>query len=79
MTLLNSAVGALVEIRAILGGAAITNRMHALGFYKGSMIRVVKAAPFRGPLLIEDAKTGARVMIGRGMADKIEVISAEKT
>jgi Fe2+ transport system protein FeoA len=79
VTLIDFPEGAVVEISALRGGAAFTQRLHALGFFTGSMIRLVKAAPFHGPLMIEDVTTGARIMIGRGMASKIEVCRGEQT
>jgi hypothetical protein len=34
---------------------------------------VVARAPFKGPLLVEDVATGARVMIARDLAEHIEM------
>lgn len=73
MTLLDLSEGTVVEIVALQGGAALAERLRDLGFFTGSKVRLKKAAPFNGPLMIEDVTTGACVMIGRGMADKIEV------
>jgi Fe2+ transport system protein FeoA len=73
VTLLDLSEGAVVEIRGLRGGAALAERLHAFGFFIGSRVRLVKVAPFRGPLMVEDVTSGARVMIGRGMAGKIEV------
>ena len=50
MTLLDLIRGTVVEIRALRGGAALTERLHAFGLFVGSKIRLVKTAP----LLIED-------------------------
>jgi Fe2+ transport system protein FeoA len=36
-------------------------------------VSVVARAPFKGPLLVEDVVTGARVMIARDLAGLIEV------
>ena len=73
MTLLELSVGAVAEILSFQGGVALAERLQALGIFAGTRVRVLKMAPFRGPFLIEDVKTGARIMIGRGMADRIEV------
>ena len=78
MTLLDLAEGNVAEIVALRGGASLAERLHAFGFYTGSKVRLKKAAPFRGPLLIEDVATGACVMLGRGMADKIEVSRGDR-
>jgi ferrous iron transport protein A len=74
VTLLDLREGSIAEIAALRGGAALAERLHAHGFFPGSKVRLVKAAPFHGPLLVEDVSTGARVMIGRGMAGTIEVV-----
>ena len=73
MTLLDLSEGAVVKIVKLQGGAALADRLHAFGLFTGSRVWLVKAAPFRGPLLVEEMTTGARVMIGRGVAGKIEV------
>jgi hypothetical protein len=39
---------------------------------------VVRAAPFRGPLLIEDISSGARTMIGRGIASHVEILNEKR-
>jgi len=53
--------------------------MAGFGIHEGKIIRLIKAAPFHGPLLIEDTASGARTMIGRGMAGTVEVIPEEPT
>ncbi len=73
MTLLDLAAGERAEIEAVRGELAVTRRMHALGIIAGRAVRLVRAAPFSGPLLIEDEATGARVMIARAMAAGVEV------
>jgi Fe2+ transport system protein FeoA len=65
--------GDVAVINRISGGRGILARMSGLGLYEGKKIRVVQAAPFRGPLLVEDVSSGARVMIGRGVASHVEI------
>jgi ferrous iron transport protein A len=77
MTLLNVQKGSIVKILALKGGAALAERLRALGFFPGSHVRLIKTAPFRGPLMIEEVTTGSRIMIGRGTAKKIEVSAGE--
>ena len=60
-------------ISRISGGKGVLSRMAGLGLHEGKTIRVVQAAPFRGPLLIEDVLSGARTMIGRGVASHVEI------
>jgi Fe2+ transport system protein FeoA len=73
MTLLDLAEGAVVEIRALPDDPEVAKRMEALGLYVGRRVRFVRAAPFSGPVLVEDEGTGARIMIARSMADDVEV------
>jgi len=46
-------------------------RLADLGIVAGTRIRVVRKAPFNGPIEVEVA--GSRFLIGRGLADKIVV------
>jgi Fe2+ transport system protein FeoA len=75
MTLLHLKEGACAEIGKFNGGKGFVERLNAMGLFKGNKVRLKKAAPFSGPLMIEDVCSGACIMIGRGMADQIEVIS----
>ena len=60
-------------ISDITGGRHMKARLDGLGIRAGKRIRLISSAPFHGPLLVEDTSTGARVMIGRGMASSVEV------
>jgi Fe2+ transport system protein FeoA len=73
MTLLDLAENDVAEIRALPDDPAAAERLHALGLFAGRKVRFVKAAPFSGPLLVEDPTTGARMMIARSMAKLVEV------
>jgi Fe2+ transport system protein FeoA len=73
LTLLELKEGDTAVISRIAGGRGVSSRMAGLGLHEGKKIRVVQAAPFRGPLLIEDVLSGARTMIGRGVASHVEI------
>ena len=73
MTLLDIEENEVAEISALPEDAAATKRMHALGLFLGRKIRFIRAAPFFGPVLVQDEATGARIMIARAMAGEIEV------
>ncbi|MBI5508075.1 MAG: ferrous iron transport protein A [Deltaproteobacteria bacterium] len=73
MTLLDLSEDEVVEIRSLPADANMARRMSSLGLFAGRRIRFVKAAPFAGPLLVEDQATGARLMIARAMAGEVEV------
>ena len=79
MTLLDLFENEVAEIRALPDDAVAARRMNALGLYVGREIRFIKAAPFSGPLLVEDKASGARIMIARAMAQQIEVGSGGPT
>jgi len=73
VTLLDLKEGQTAEVRAVRGGREVLRRLNAFGLHAGRIIRMVKAAPFRGPLLVEDVESGGRTMLGRGLAGKVEV------
>jgi Fe2+ transport system protein FeoA len=77
LTLLELKLGDVGVINRISGGKGILARMSGLGLYEGKKIKVVQAAPFHGPLLVEDLSSGARVMIGRGVASHVEIIDEQ--
>jgi len=62
--------GRIVVLREILGGMGIRRRLTDMGLRPGSQIRVVSNSR-RGPFVIGVGDT--RLMIGRGMAQKIMV------
>ncbi len=72
-TLLDMKEGETAVISAVTGGKGLKARMAGLGIREGRRFRLIRTAPFRGPLLVEDVSTGARIMIGRGMAACVEV------
>lgn len=65
--------GHSVIIRAIHAGRDIRGRLAALGLMNGVHVRVVRAGR-RNPTVI--ALQGARIVLGRGMAERIEVSPA---
>ena len=73
MTLEEIGEGAVAGVVRFHGGRRMIERLQSFGVHVGSTLRVLKAAPFRGPLLVEDLRSGARFMIGRGMASRIEI------
>ena len=73
VTLLDLKEGETASILRITGGRHLKARMAGLGIREGKCLKLIRAAPFSGPLLLEDTASGARVMIGRGMAASVEV------
>lgn len=77
MTLLKLENGHIAVVSKLNGGKSVVTRMHDLGFCEGKTIRLLRMAPFQGPLLVEDVDCGAKIMISREIASNIEVQSEE--
>jgi Fe2+ transport system protein FeoA len=73
MTLADIKEGNVAEIKKLSGGRNLCEKMQGFGLFIGSTVQLEQKAPFRGPLLVKDISNDARIMIGRGMAAKIEV------
>lgn len=73
MSLCEVESGNKVIIKRLNGGKRFIEKLNAMGIYEGMKVRIIRHAPFMGPILIEGVETPAKVMIGRGMAQKIEV------
>jgi len=59
------------ELISILGGQTINKRLADLGLTPGTRIKVLRKAPFFGPIEIE--VRGSKLVLGRGVASKILV------
>ena len=62
--------GSSVLLRRIRAGQDLEARLSAMGFVPGVTVTVHRNSP-HGPLLVE--VKGSRVMLGRGMAEKMAV------
>ncbi len=60
-----------LEILSITGGWGVRRSLNQMGIQPGDRVRVLRRAPFGGPLVIDNR--GTRVAVGRGMAEKIRV------
>ena len=69
--LINIKSGEDAEIISILGGQMVNKRLSDLGLTPGTKIKVLRRAPFRGPIEIE--VRGSKLVLGRGLASKILV------
>jgi len=73
MTLLDATVG---EALTVLDESACDNlaaTLAQMGIHQGDMVRLIRRAPFQGPVLVEVLGSGIRVALGRGMAAKLLV------
>ena len=70
MTLTMVHEGARAVLRSIEGGQQMRGRLAALGLLPGTELEVVQNSG-KGPFVV--AVRGSRIVIGRGMAARIEV------
>jgi ferrous iron transport protein A len=69
---LYEAVGqAYLKVCTILGGWEIRRSFNQIGIHTGDRIRVIRRAPFGGPLVIDNQ--GTRVAVSKQLAEKIKV------
>ena len=65
--------GDIAKIVKLSGGKVLINKLHSFGLRYGQVIRIVRFAPFRGPILIEDVKNQSKIMLDRTMAEYVSV------
>jgi DtxR family Mn-dependent transcriptional regulator len=76
-TLKKEETGTVSSIKAGHGqGRVFEKRLMDMGLTPGTRIRVVKSAPFHGP--VEIHVRGSRLALGRGMAERIFVEKKEE-
>ena len=71
MFLIEAQNGASIRIESFLTGAGLAAKLRQLGLVPGDIAKVVRRAPFRGPVLLE--VNGREIAIGRTIAAKIMV------
>ncbi len=71
MSLANVKAGRKVRFVNVRAGQALKARLAALGLVPGSELEVVSNS-FHGPFIV--AVKGSRLVLGRGMAQKIVVV-----
>ena len=64
--------GETATIAALHGGCVFQNRLRSVGITEGKKVRIVARHPLCGPLVVEIEHR--QVTIGRGMAQKIQVV-----
>jgi ferrous iron transport protein A len=75
MVLLDVQKGDWVRILSLQGGQGLEDKLTQHGLYPGDCVRVLRAAPLGGPLLVD--VHGREIALGRGIAQKILVEEAE--
>lgn len=70
-SLLQIPVGKTVRIDHFEGGKSITSKLRQHGLFIGDLARVVRKAPFAGPVLLD--VNGREIALSQGIAAKIFV------
>jgi len=74
MCLLDIEIGSSVRIVGFEGSQGLQTKLTQYGLYPGDIARLLRVAPFHGPVLIE--VSGREIALGRGVAAKVQVESA---
>lgn len=59
------------EIISVLGGTNANKRLSDLGLIHGTKVKLLRKAPYKGPIEIQFRST--RLILGYGLASKIQV------
>lgn len=70
-TLIQVQLGTTVLIHGFIGGKDLASKLRQYGLFIGDQARVLRSAPFTGPVLLE--VNGREIALGRGIAAKIIV------
>lgn len=71
MKLLDTPLNTQVKFLSIENTPSLAARLNQYGLYQGDSLRVMRAAPLGGPLLVQ--VNGREIALGREIADKIIV------
>ena len=71
MHLIDVEPGIWVKVTGFEGGVKFQDRLLQHGLYPGDEARILRAAPLKGPLLVE--VSGREIALGRAVAQKILV------
>ena len=74
-SLADTARGTRVRIISFEAGRGLKAKLNQFGLYPGDYARVVRLAPFDGPVLLE--VRGMEIALGRNIAERILVEVAE--
>lgn len=75
MRLANIKSGQWIRVIGFEGGHGLEYKLRQLGLAPGDLARVVRQAPFGGPLLVEVG--GRAIALGKSVASRIEVEKSE--
>jgi len=75
MKLVDGSLDKNYRVDSIDGGCMAKDRLWKLGIIPGVTIKIKRKAPLKGPFMLE--VNGADVVIGRGIASKINIRETE--
>jgi Fe2+ transport system protein FeoA len=78
MNLIDAPKGKTLKIVNIDGGDGVRRKLMALGFHKDDLVELNSQAILRGPVIVRNLTSDARVALGRGVAQKILVTIADE-
>ena len=73
-TLLHIPIGTTARICGFEGKTNVETKLRQYGLFIGDHVRVIRLAPFTGPILLE--VNGREIALGRGIASKVIVEAA---
>jgi Fe2+ transport system protein FeoA len=71
LTLDQARANSTLKIASISGGWGVRQNLNEVGLHVGDSIRILRKAPFGGPLMVMNH--GTKVAVGRRLAEKIKV------
>ena len=71
LTLDQARTNSTLKISSISGGWGVRRNLNEVGLHVGDSIRILRKAPFGGPLMV--VNHGTKVAVGRQLAEKIKV------
>jgi len=71
MNLYEAGDHAELKILLITGGWEVRRSFNQIGIQPGDRVRILRRAPFGGPLMIDNQ--GTRLAVGKNLAEKIRV------
>ncbi|MGB8253296.1 MAG: FeoA family protein [Anaerolineaceae bacterium] len=69
--LINAPVGMELQIVSFENGELFNHKLNRIGLFPGDIVKILRIAPLRGPLLLESA--GREIALGREIAARIRV------
>jgi len=70
-SLINAPVNQELVIASFEGGEIFIHKLNRIGLYPGDVVKIIRVAPFRGPLLLESG--GREIALGRSVAARVMV------